>query len=1012
MTNSPFTIPPALRALLEGGDGVLFLGAGIGFSARRPDGTTMPAAAKLATLLSEDVGIPPNTDLAKVAELYELEKGRPRLESRIRSLLDGYAPDDDLSWIFHFPWRAIYTTNYDHLIQTAYAAMSSPPQNPVTMVSAASAAVRLTRFDVPVYHLHGSLFNEDSPPILITEADYARYRAHRQMIFQAFARDVATGGVVYAGYSHNDPNWRSVLEEILVEIPTSPPLAFRIAPSTPEIDRRILEQRRNISTIDATLATLRAEYVRQCGVFSFDVALRATRQLRDQAESELQSANPAAAARLETSWEHIGSAVLQGAANSREFLEGMEPNWPLLAQRRYFARDIEELLFDDMLEIATAAKPRARTRVVLGPAGCGVSTLLRAVATRVAQEGAANVFVLRELARVAIGDVLFVVQNLGGFNVFVVDDAAEHAAAVRAVMNTVRAQGVRCCFLMGERRNEWGQRGNLAHSTYELGRLSNSEVPRVIAYLEAQDALGHMKELSHEERVAVISKAHEKELLVTLKEATENRSFDAIIEDEYRSIATPFGKQVYAIVAAVHQFKEGVRDAVVAKALRREWSGLFAEIGSQLDGVVEWQTFDEYRGVDIARCRHSLIANMLWARGPTRYEKGPLLRHLVNAFNLFEYADRRAFDALVLNFDVLGDETPLEDKIQFFESAVRRDPDNPYVRQHYARMFMREGNLEAALGQIESEVARSSDVSSIHHTRGLIYARLSLAAEGAALGRKRLSQMEHEFRTCIRLARRDYHPYESLARTYLDWAEQKESDEDARMAYRGRAQQVLNEGMRNADDRRHLHVVQARIDAWVDQDSAGAEHSLRRAAHLPVARQLLAKLMLDSGRLDEAAQLCKESLIQDPRDFRIAVVYAQILDRQGADFERLVAVLNPSRTYGGLSDPKHAAAFGGALQMCGDLDKATASFASCRDLMSPDEAQRVSFKPRWNAGLRLDGRIMGVKLYHCSIQTASCGVFFLSRGEMERLGLNTGTMCSFRPTFAPAGGWARDVRAR
>ena len=66
-------LPLALRSALESGSVTLFLGAGIGKNATRPDGTAAPTGDDLAKAIARHFGVTSANDvqLAKIAEVVE-----------------------------------------------------------------------------------------------------------------------------------------------------------------------------------------------------------------------------------------------------------------------------------------------------------------------------------------------------------------------------------------------------------------------------------------------------------------------------------------------------------------------------------------------------------------------------------------------------------------------------------------------------------------------------------------------------------------------------------------------------------------------------------------------------------------------------------------------------------------------------------------------------------------------------------------------------------------------------
>ena len=97
-------------------------------------------------------------DLAKIAELVAIRKSRAALEEFVRRSLADIEPDEVFRWLTTFRWRAIFTTNYDRAIEAAYGLNSDPPQNPVSMSATADLEYTDPRLQVPIIHLHGTLY--------------------------------------------------------------------------------------------------------------------------------------------------------------------------------------------------------------------------------------------------------------------------------------------------------------------------------------------------------------------------------------------------------------------------------------------------------------------------------------------------------------------------------------------------------------------------------------------------------------------------------------------------------------------------------------------------------------------------------------------------------------------------------------------------------------------------------------------------------------------------------------
>ncbi len=398
-------------------------------------------------------------DLAQISQAVELKRGRKELDTFVKNQLSGVEPDETFRWLFSRRWKSIYTTNYDNTIERSYELNSSPKQTPVTMSSTQDIVQIEPRFQVPVIHLHGVLFGNQVPRIVITEDDYLRFRERRRMLFERLKLEFATATILYVGYSHRDPNWKLVLSELTDEFLPSPlPPSYRVTPTSTKLQSDNLKAK-GIETIACDLVEFvqRAEASLAINAVDEDFLNRAQRSVPSELVGLFQ-ANPPATSRLLNSWEYVNQAPFSARPNIKEFLRGDRPNWPLIAAREFFSRDIEDDLYFDMIDFATSSSTKPTLEVVLGPAGFGVTTLLLSTAVRLVQERAGIVLILKPNAKILEGDVEFALSIGPQQRVFFfVDDAGDRRFELEAAMSRLKQSRRAAMFVVGSRLNEWRQ---------------------------------------------------------------------------------------------------------------------------------------------------------------------------------------------------------------------------------------------------------------------------------------------------------------------------------------------------------------------------------------------------------------------------------------------------------------------------------------------------------------------------------------------------------------------------
>jgi tetratricopeptide (TPR) repeat protein len=277
--------------------------------------------------------------------------------------------------------------------------------------------------------------------------------------------------------------------------------------------------------------------------------------------------------------------------------------------------------------------------------------------------------------------------------------------------------------------------------------------------------------------------------------------------------------------------------------------------------------------------------------------------------------DVKAFDSFIRSDRTVDAVRSLEGRINF-EAACQKDPESPYVRQHYARMLLRSGQPNLALTQIDQALDISEDIKVLHHTKGMILAHLALEVDGQDVARKRLAQSEGEFRRCIAMADRDEYGYQSLAQLYVDWARRAATEAET-ADYLARAEAVIGDGLRKVSTRDGLWIVSADIQKVLGNNPqylTELERAVRSTPASTVARYVLGRAYRKAGRPADAIAVLKTIIELHPDEFRAFVEYAVSMVDVGEPYAKAIAVLRMSTLYG-FSDPRFVATLSGMLFM-------------------------------------------------------------------------------------------------
>ena len=187
---------------IRSGQCTLFLGAGAAYTAWDARG--------LAKILYNELGrstpySETNLSLAEIADAFEHRGRRQYVNERIRTILREAKVPSAMFDVPRYPWRAIYTTNYDEFIERAYTEAISagfaqkhchPVLQPDDLQGLASEAV-------PLIKLHGSV--DQGLRNVLSDTDYLDgYVESIELFLHRLGVDRLEGSLLFIGYSFRD----------------------------------------------------------------------------------------------------------------------------------------------------------------------------------------------------------------------------------------------------------------------------------------------------------------------------------------------------------------------------------------------------------------------------------------------------------------------------------------------------------------------------------------------------------------------------------------------------------------------------------------------------------------------------------------------------------------------------------------------------------------------------------------------------------------------------------------
>jgi hypothetical protein len=248
------SIPAPLIEAVKERKCILFVGSGLSVAAGYPTWKSlvdklMSAAAKAHP--SRDLGLKAyakNGDLLTLAEYARSKLGKHEYVTLLNDIFDKPLPPQNVhKLIARTDYRAVITTNYDRLIEAAFASERVLPPRTFTSDSIPAMATAFWTPSVFVFKLHGDTTSPES--IILTAQDYDR-SILRSPHLRSFLQSVFINYTVFfAGYSLSDPDFQVLLKELTAIFRGYTPQHYALIPNPQEFTTEYLQKSMNIQAM-------------------------------------------------------------------------------------------------------------------------------------------------------------------------------------------------------------------------------------------------------------------------------------------------------------------------------------------------------------------------------------------------------------------------------------------------------------------------------------------------------------------------------------------------------------------------------------------------------------------------------------------------------------------------------------------------------------------------------------------------------------------------------------------
>lgn len=534
-----------LRRQISLGAVTLFTGAGFSLGAHDVLGRRLPTGAGLATELWEMCYPGQPYDGSSLQDLFEQASRHKRraleMVLQTRFVVDASKLPDWYKHWFQFPWAKIYTLNVDDLELAAarHFELSRVPATISALVDVADCAPSM----MPVIHLNG-VAAEGPDGVTFSVDQFSERLARQEPRYAVLSAELLIRPFIFIGSPLEEPLlWQHINIRGLRSRTSDNELRAKGFLITPSLGRARVDKLReyNIIHVRGTAERFATEVLERL----LDAAERGAAAL-----SEATSVRPGD----ERNIIQVRSASTLPSKKTA-FLLGEEPSWADIREGRAVDRDEDG---PRLANLSRALKTDRRTGdpvqvlAVIATAGAGKTTLLMKAALRLVSDGVSVAWVGAH-SEVTVRALIKYSETADASPVMVIDDAGRYGSQlVPMLRDLVKSDNLRQIVIALPSFHSYlldvPHADALSLHREYIGRLTNADIDRLLAALEAEKRLGELRGKSPEERHQAFRERADRQILVAMIEATSGQRFEEKIIGEFQSLARP-AQFVYAVAA-------------------------------------------------------------------------------------------------------------------------------------------------------------------------------------------------------------------------------------------------------------------------------------------------------------------------------------------------------------------------------------------------------------------------------------------------------------------------------
>ncbi len=823
---------------------ILFIGNGASVDAGGPTTeqvvATIKAKFKEGSYTSDDF-IQTCTDVMETTL-----SSRADLEAVIKSALYDLKPSP-----FHLQlplntWPAIFTTNYDDLIEKAYREVTERVQMPDPVFSEKDPLVLHDKEKVKIFKLMGCISSQHPDnKLILTREDYNSAIRTKGILFRVLQDIMQDGTILYIGYSFRDNLLLDIFTNLiqtfgLSNLPYSYALMPDIQPTS--IQETKLRERKVIP-----LPMTATEFVNmiKSGVPFGSTPLNNKDDVRVAVKGRTKLISHKDARLYRQSFDFLSEDALAEIQPDndelrRDFFRGLLKDWTGYVKGWDFKRNQYTEIFDRLkTELINPDVGKNKSLMVFGPAGSGKTVLLRRLAYDAYRVLGNPVVILRpyyEDIDLKLLSTLCELLAASGKSTIdrrgtprtrvlvIMESAASHIIDCKTIPVFMKSRGIPIVLVASTRENDWEVACQETYcqavekNSVNLSDIFQSEEER-LSFANHLKSLGIIEPALSDKYIAeLIHREYYDSFFASVYSLVEpsRPTLNEKIDNEYLSLS-PLARQAYQYVSSFYQYAIPLPIELVVRTLGCSYEQFIKEVYETTAKKIICEVSAPFESIYFG-ARHRIVAEKIIERQVQDMDKltnlfKDLLRNL-NPINAGEIHLCRSLLVRFLGSNGIERRLSPQQTRDIFSTAIEQGGiHDPSVLHHFGLFESDKGYHDKALDLVEqalkyvqkrfaSPFSRTERAENIYNTLGLIHSRKGQIAETA--GDHQAAELSYSvatnyFSKAKGAISQNPYPYDCECRMHLYRAERNEQPK-SKLVYYLAALDVIEEAEDNLSE--------------------------------------------------------------------------------------------------------------------------------------------------------------------------------------------------------------------